>query len=65
MAFENTIYVKRESQLQLGDATDNWELVKVSYDGENDSFDDVLAVTQTEGLLEILVTGLGVTLSDV
>lgn len=49
-----TSYRMQRSDVQLGDATDNWEIVKVDDDG----YADVLAVLQTETLAELFLQAL-------
>lgn len=45
-------YTYRLSEVQLGDATDNWEIVAVD---EYQEYEDILAVVQTVALAEAMI----------
>jgi hypothetical protein len=47
-------YFIRQSDVQIGDVADTWEVVKQHEDG----MEDILAVVQTETLADILLTEL-------
>jgi hypothetical protein len=62
-----TPYCMRRSDVQLGDATDNWEIVRIGNGDDtlvpgdedyDDDTEDVLAVLQTETLAELFLQAL-------
>lgn len=61
------IFKRPHSGIQLGDATDNWDVVKVTLDdGESieDACEDVIAVATTEHLADLLLVGMGINPSE-
>ena len=62
-----TPYCMRRSDVKLGDATDNWEIVRIGNGDDtlvpgdedyDDDTEDVLAVLQTETLAELFLQAL-------